>query len=549
MHDPKTETDGRRDAGPLRRLLGATGVFAIAILVSRVLGMGRESLIANRFGAGAEIDCYRAAESIPFGMGTATQTITAGALIPILSRYLRQGDEQSVAKVGGTVLSFVLVLGGVLTALGEVFARPAAGLLAPGFARPQAALTADLLRLLGPCFLFAGVGGVLSCLVLARQRFVAPAVAHVAPNVVIICCLLGFTAAMGIKSLALGLTLGTGAYMLVLLVAAKGWAKGRRMLSWQPGHEGVSRVLALALPLVAPAIGIPLLTGLERRLLSGQDPGSIASLSYGTTLVATPIGLLISSLGTVLLPILSWDAAQAERTQLARRTSIAIRLVLMVMTLVCALLLGLGRLSVISLYGSGRFDAVAVSGATSVVSWLAPLTLGVGLTEVLTKAYHAIQDTTTPVVIWCAVTAVRVGASVLAAGPMGARGLALVRGASSVVQAVLLGAGIKRVVGRHIWSDTTRLALTSALAGALITAALLLAQGLFPLATDAGRPACALRLLLLSGGATLVYTVAVLAANPRERAAILVRATGRPTPSDGPDRPDGGGHSSHGNPQ
>jgi putative peptidoglycan lipid II flippase len=527
VNDARSETEPTIEAGLLRRLLGATGVFAAGILLSRCLGMVREMLVAARFGAGTAMDCFSVAQNIPFRMGTAVQVLATGATIPVMSRCLQRGEAEDARRVGGTVLAFVAVTSLALVLVSLAFARPVAMSLAPDFEASATDLTAELLRILAPYFFFAGVGGVLSCILLARQRFVVPALAHVLPNIAIIAVLVALASRLGVRSLAAGVTLGGLAYAAGLMPAAVRGCRDGRLLAWAPQHAGVRRAAVLAVPLLVPAFGAPLVGSIERSLLSGQAEGSIASLSYAENLISIPLGFLLSSLGTVLLPILSWDAASVDRSQLARRTSIAVRLVLMMMALVAALLMGLGKLPVMALYGAGEFDARAVGATAGVVAWLSPVTMGAGLTEVLTKAYHAVQDTTTPVMVWVVVAGLRVAGSVLAVHPMGVRGVAMARCIGAVLQPVLLATRLGRVVGRSIWPESLRVAATTVAAGALVAAVLAWVGWQFPLAYEHGRAAAALRLMILVLAATVAYTGMVLAANPRERSAILARARRR----------------------
>ena len=77
----------------------AAAVIAASVLVSRILGLVRDALIAGLIGVNTEADLYFDAFLIPdllnYFLAGAYLTIT---LVPILSRHLEAGDPQSASR-------------------------------------------------------------------------------------------------------------------------------------------------------------------------------------------------------------------------------------------------------------------------------------------------------------------------------------------------------------------------------------------------------------------------------------------------------------------
>ena len=97
-------------AGFMRhKLLKNTAIVGGMTLVSRVLGLVRDMVLARFFGANAAMDAFFVAFKIPnflrrlFAEGAFSQ-----AFVPIISEYREQRDhasvQQLVNKVGGTLL-------------------------------------------------------------------------------------------------------------------------------------------------------------------------------------------------------------------------------------------------------------------------------------------------------------------------------------------------------------------------------------------------------------------------------------------------------------
>src|SRR6187549_3632006 len=104
-NDLSKATESRPDASGSR---SASVVFA-GILLSRVLGLVRNTLFARYFGLGAEADAFNAASKIPgllrnlFGEGT-----LSASFVPVYSRLLAKADEAGAKALAAAVLGFLL---------------------------------------------------------------------------------------------------------------------------------------------------------------------------------------------------------------------------------------------------------------------------------------------------------------------------------------------------------------------------------------------------------------------------------------------------------
>ncbi|MCK5887009.1 MAG: murein biosynthesis integral membrane protein MurJ, partial [Alcanivorax sp.] len=131
-------------------LMASTAVVATMTMLSRVLGLVRDVVIARMLGASAGADAFFVALKIPnffrrlFAEGAFNQ-----AFVPVLSEYRSKGSMAAtkllVDRVAGTLGTVValITLVGVLAAAGVVW------LFAPGFGDDpvKRALTVEMLRL------------------------------------------------------------------------------------------------------------------------------------------------------------------------------------------------------------------------------------------------------------------------------------------------------------------------------------------------------------------------------------------------------------------
>ena len=168
------------------RMGTAAAVVAGSVLFSRLLGLGREALLAGLFGVGVEADLYKQAFLIPdflnYLLAGAYLTIT---LIPILSRHIEAGHLDRASRAFTSVLRFVAIAVVVLTVLMWVLADGMVSLVYPEVIENHDRLV-SMTRLVLPAQVFLVVGALLMAVQYTHRRFVLPALAPLIYNLAII---------------------------------------------------------------------------------------------------------------------------------------------------------------------------------------------------------------------------------------------------------------------------------------------------------------------------------------------------------------------------
>ena len=177
------------------RMGAAAVVISGSILLSRLLGLGRDALIAGLIGRNLEADLYFQAFLIPdflnYLIAGAFLTIT---LIPILSRHLEAGDDIAASRAFTSVLRFVALAVTALTALMWLFAEQLGTVLFPEVANNHDRLV-EMTRIVLPAQVFLVVGAILMAVQYTHKRFLFPALAPLIYNLgIIVGGLLGFLA-------------------------------------------------------------------------------------------------------------------------------------------------------------------------------------------------------------------------------------------------------------------------------------------------------------------------------------------------------------------
>jgi len=234
-------------------LTRSAGIIALGNIGSRALGLVREMIIADLFGARGELSAFQLAARIP----TMTYDLLVGgmlsaALVPVFSEYVAHEKQEELWRAVSVILSLVaVVLGGIVVLL-EIVALTAARLLGEGLGPELLIVMARLIRLVAPAILFFGLSGVTTGLLYSLNRFTLPAFASAAYNMGIIIAAPLLAGQLDIYSLGVGVFAGSVFQLLIQMPALRG---ALVRFSLDLSHPALRRILRLYLP-VALGVGV-----------------------------------------------------------------------------------------------------------------------------------------------------------------------------------------------------------------------------------------------------------------------------------------------------
>jgi putative peptidoglycan lipid II flippase len=166
-----------------RRLAWSTAIFSAATGLSRVLGLFREIVAANYFGARGPINAFTVAFQIPnLVRALVADAALSSAFVPVFSELLEKGEKARAWRVASTVFwLFLLVVGGI-TAL-FILAAP---VLMPPLTDAYDDLAVTLSQILFPIVVLIGLFGVVTGILNSYEQFTIPALTPVFWNLAII---------------------------------------------------------------------------------------------------------------------------------------------------------------------------------------------------------------------------------------------------------------------------------------------------------------------------------------------------------------------------
>ncbi|MEM6773947.1 MAG: murein biosynthesis integral membrane protein MurJ [Pseudomonadota bacterium] len=435
-------------------LLRSSAVVGSMTMLSRVLGLARDVVLAAILGASANADAFFIAFKIPnflrrlFAEGAFSQ-----AFVPVLAEQRELGGEAAVRRLidrvagalGGALLSLTLL---TLAAAPLVVA-----LFAPGYVvQPEKfELTTGLIRITFPYLMLISLTGMCGAVLNSYGRFAVPAFTPVLLNISLISAAL--VAAPYFREPAYALAWGVLSAGLVQLLFQLPFLYRLDLVPrprWDLADPGVRQVMTLMVPALFGVSVSQLNLLLDTILATFLPTGSVSWLYYSDRLTELPLGVFAIAVATVIMPTLSAQSAAARGKAYGATLDWAVRSVLLVGVPACIALIYLAKPILVTLF---YYGALTERDVTMASLSLRAYSLGLCafmLIKVLAPGYYARQDMRTPVRIGIQAMVANmmlnlafVGALVTTGGA-GHLGLALATSASAALNAALLWRGLLR---------------------------------------------------------------------------------------------------------
>jgi len=414
-----------------RKLAKNVGVMSAAISVSRVLGLVRDLVMANYFGATYLNDAYNAAYVIPnllrrlFGEGA-----LSSAFVPIYNEIGITRGKQAQVYFALNLLSILTFFLMVLTAFGMVFAPQLVKLLYPGFAPQTSALAAKLCLITFPYLFFIGLSSTFIAILNSHDYFFMTGLSTALLNIGMLFTLwipvwtMPITNENLIYFAAWGVVVGGFLQTVVNFPYLKKIGYHWQIILKFHG-EAITALWKRFIPALA-AIGIREIGLIADGLLISFLPiGSLTVLGYGNRLMQLPLGIFAISTGTALLPLYSRYTQEKKWKELSESLRFSTISLAAVMLPITAIIAALGLDFIKILFEHGQFTHHA-----SVMTYQALLCYSFGLiffslNQTLTPLFFAFKDTKTPMFIAAYIVLMNISLNIILMVPLKHMGLAL----------------------------------------------------------------------------------------------------------------------------
>ena len=417
------------EEGPeIAQVSSRAGMVGFYTFLSRIFGLGRDTLIAYLLGAKEAADAFYVAFRIP---NLLRRLLAEGCLtisfIPVFTEYLRK-DKKEAKQVADYTFTLLTLLLFVITLIGVVFAGFFVKLTAFGFTEdPQKyALTVQLTRITFPYIFLVSLGALSMGILNSLKHFSTPAASPIFLNVGIIlgAILLRHHTSQPSVALAIGVILG-GVMQILLQIPALIKFGFLPRISWNPQHPGVQKILKLMLPSIYGSAVYQLNLFAITFMASFLTTGAVSYLWYADRVMEFPLGVFAISFATVILPQLSDHAADKNIPKFKSSFLEGLSMIYFINFPATVGLITLANLIISVLFQHRHFSENSTIMTAQTLQCFALGLPFVSGTRITSSAFYAVQDSKSPVKAANIAVFANIIMGAILLKPLGHKGLAL----------------------------------------------------------------------------------------------------------------------------
>ncbi len=373
-------------------------ILALSSLVSRILGILRDRILAGQFGTSDTLDIYYASFQIPdffyniFILGTLSI-----AFIPIITSYIKDDKNfnKEMLEFTNTILNLIIIIMGIGCFLLMIFAPALIYLVAPGFSgeKYDIAVSTTRIMLLSP-FIFS-ISSIFSSILVSYKRFISMSLAPILYNLGIIFGAFVLAPILGVKGLTFGVIIGALLHMLLQYFSAKNLGfTYKAIINYK--HSSVSEFFRLFIPRMA-GIDISQASLLIGSIIgSTLNKGSITIFNLTNNIQSMPLGIFSISIVSAAFPHLSLAFANKnfdEFSDIFYKTASKIFFFLIPASF---FLFILRKQLITFILFTGKFTQENVILTSAVLGYFCLSIFSQGITPLILRSFYSLHDTLTP---------------------------------------------------------------------------------------------------------------------------------------------------------
>jgi len=422
------------------KIVKYAGTVIMATIFCRVLGLGREIIISNRFGAGLETDAFFIAFMIPnllrsfFAEGALNS-----AFIPIFADYLTNQDRKKAEYFASNVLNILIIILIIVVILGIWGAPWLINIIAIGFKSNiyKYQLAINLTRIMFPYIAFVAVAALFMGILNSYNHFLIPALSPAMLNISIIIFALALSFKYGIFCIAWGVILGgIGQALIQIPPLIRKKIKYSFVIDYN--DPGTKKLLKLLVPAMIGLAVTQINVIVDKTLASTLIDGSISALYYANRLVQFPLGVFGIAISIAIFPTLSKQTAKNNITELKKSLLFGLR-ILLFFTLPSAMGLIVLKDSLIRLiYEHGIFTQMATHMTASALLYYAIGLFAYTCVRLITISFYALKDAKTPVKIGIYIVFLNIVLDLILIRYLAHSGLALATSVAAIINLIIL---------------------------------------------------------------------------------------------------------------
>lgn len=375
----------------------------LAFIMSNLVGLIRQILVARAFGTGASLDAFYTAATLPdLLFNLMAGGALASAFIPTFTGFLSKENREGAWRLASSVMNISGLASAFFSGLSALFAPQLVELLfilKPDLDPALKTLTTDLLRIILIAPAIFGISGLCMAILNTHQKFLMPALAPVFNWIGWIIGIVLLVPKIGIYGLAWGYVLGA---LMHLGIQIPGLWKltGQRyfpILGFNdPAVHDVARLMG---PRLLGVMAVQVNFVINVMIAQGLGVGSVTAINNARMVMTMPLFVIAQSIATAALPTFAMQVSRGELSDMRSSLAATLRGIFLLSIPSTLGLILLRQPLVAALFQRGAFDANSTEMVSWALMWYTAGLVGHSVVEILSRAFYALHDTKTPVIV------------------------------------------------------------------------------------------------------------------------------------------------------
>lgn len=446
----------------------ATILLMIVTILSKFLGLARDSVLASAYGTGMYTAVYNTANNIPVVLFAVIGSALSTTLIPMYNKLKAEKDEKRAMEFLNSVINIVIVVCVVLSILGIIFAGPIVSVFAPGYKGIVYETCVKYTRILLPSIIFVGLANIYTAYLQMKKRFVIPGFIGMPYSIIIIVSIL--------------LSLHTSPTVLIwgTLIAIAAKAIFQMPFIFKAGYRYSAKLdykdpylremMYLIIPVVIGVGANQINSVVDKSLASLLGTNVVSSFGYAVRLYEFVQAMFITSVLSVVYPKFAMLATSSKYDSFIDSIKKTMNVIMVALIPVIAGCMVLSRPIVEVLFQRNAFTAKdTVMTANILVMYVIGI-LAFALRDVMSRGFYSLQDSKTPMINSIIAIVFNIVINLILIKPLGYKGLATATTTSAFIGLFLFIRSMKKKVDKFDPKDSYIVFIKCSISAAIMAA-------------------------------------------------------------------------------
>ncbi len=376
-------------------MLLTAAFMAMATLLSKVLGLVRDSMLTAYFGSGMESDAFLTASTIPTLLfDVVIGGVISATFIPVFNDIMAKKNRDEAMKFVNKFITLILTASVAIAVLGIIFASPLVTLQAPHYDSAKHVLTTQLTAIMFPMIIFTGLA--FSCVGLLQSfgEYNIPSIISLVSNIAIIIYYVIFGQKFGVYGLSVTMVIAWSLQLIIQLPYLKKFG-----VKYRPDFKfrdpSIKQAIMLAGPMLISTWVQPLYSLVNQRLASNVD-SAVTYIQQSSRLYLIVTGVFSFVVTNLIFPKLSQAVANNNKEEANSLVVTSMKAIFLVILPIMGMFMVLSQPVTNIIYGYGKMDAQSVGEISKLLQCYSIGMIALAVNEVLSKAFFSMQDSKPP---------------------------------------------------------------------------------------------------------------------------------------------------------